>query len=94
MIHFVEVRHNPFTLPSSITKGVQLPVSELIFIATESDYTLNHRYEAQQHIQAHVFRCIADNNGKHRMIASLIATLPEDDPLAKAFEDFMEDNPL
>lgn len=90
MLHFIELRHNPLALPSRTTPDAFIGASELIFIASENDYTLNHKFESAQFIRPEVFRCIADDNAKRRLIGCLIATLPETDELVKALKAYAE----
>ena len=77
-------------LPSRTTPDAFISASELIFITSENDYTLNHKFESAQHIQPHVFRCVADDSAKRRLISCLIATLPETDELVKALNTYAE----
>ncbi len=89
MHHFVELRHNTLALPSRTTPDAFVGASELIFIATENDYTLNHKYESQQHLQAHTYRCVADDAGKRRLILALVQLLPEGDPLLLSVQAYV-----
>lgn len=93
MLHFVELRHNTLALPSRSQADAFVGASELIFLTAENEYSLNHKYESQQRIECHTFRCVADDAGKRRLIMSLVQLLPEGDPLLLSIQAYAESLP-